>query len=118
MLREIQALRKRGFTALLCLSLLLWSFVSLTDHHPRILETIQDHLEMVEAHGHSHGFAEDLLWVMHGHSHEAADHDHAQVFLLAKVWAHRSVDLSETWHGAISEIAPTARYQIERPPRA
>ncbi|MGI9356184.1 MAG: hypothetical protein ACR2PF_13610 [Rhizobiaceae bacterium] len=59
--------------ALVCLSLVVWSIVPATAHTSTVIETVQDHLEMIAEHGHSHGFEEDLYWAMHGHAHDAAD---------------------------------------------
>ena len=67
--------------AVLCLSLVVWSVLPSFTHAPTVFETIQDHLLMVEDHGHSHWFEEDLYWAMHGHSHDVPDHDHNQAFL-------------------------------------
>ena len=67
---------KGVLAVLMCLALIVWSAVPSFTHSPAIFETIQDQLEMVEDHGHSHGFEEDLYWAMHGHSHDTADHDH------------------------------------------
>jgi len=72
---------RRLFAVLTCVALVVWSVTPSFTHAPAVFETIQDHMEMVENHGHSHGFVEDLHWAMHGHSHDAADHDHNQAFL-------------------------------------
>jgi hypothetical protein len=73
---------KGVLAVLMCLALIVWSAVPSFTHSPAVFETIQGHLEMVEDHGHSHGFEEDLYWAMHGHSHDTADHDHNPAYLL------------------------------------
>ena len=74
-------LGRQAMALLLCLALVVWSVMPASTHTPAVLETIQDHLQMIADHGHSHGFEEDLYWAMHGHSHDVADHDHSQAFL-------------------------------------
>lgn len=66
----------------LCLSMLIWSVQPATSHVPAILDVLGEHAQMIEDHGHSHGLEEDLAWAMHGHSHDAADHDHRSVVLI------------------------------------
>ena len=107
-----------AFAALLCLSLVVWSVMPAATHAPTVFETIQDHLEMIAEHGHSHGFEKDLYWATHGHSHDAADHDHSQAFLsLARgtqlVFAQRNA-----WRLRTSPDGHHHTFRIERPPRA
>lgn len=73
---------------------------------------------MVEEHGHSHGFEEDLYWALHGHSHDVVDHDHSQVLLLTGTGSVLKVDFREDWQGLISTLSPSRQFLIERPPRA
>lgn len=102
---------------MICLSVAVWSILSMATHVPDVLDTLQDHAEMVASHGHSHGLAEDLAWALHGHSHDAMDHDHNQAFLTA---AHDSdpLDLrTDTWrfHAALEMTLRV--FRIDRPPR-
>ncbi len=103
--------------AALCLSLVVWSVTPLFTHAPAVFETIQDHLEMVEDHGHSHGFEEDLYWAMHGHSHDGADHDHNQAFLSNGPGAAPELHTGEAWRGLVSVLGPNRQFRIDRPPR-
>ena len=103
---------------LLCLSLAIWSLVPTFSHAPSVLKTIQDHLEMVEDHGHSHGFEEDLIWALHGHSHDMADHDHNQAFLLIAQNTEANPEPRETWRMMPSATGPSRQFRIDRPPRA
>ena len=118
---SMQPWRKLGQQALavvICLSVAVWSILPMATHVPDVLDTLQDHAEMIATHGHSHGLAEDLAWALHGHSHDAMDHDHNQAFLTA---AQDSVALD---HGADLwrfHPAPDMAYRvfrIDRPPRA
>lgn len=115
---EVRTFARRALTALLCLSLLVWSVLPSTNHAPKLFETIQGHLEMIADHGHSHGFEEDLYWAMHGHSHDVADHDHSQA-VLAPGGASQSTTRYQTiWRLKASPGGPYRRFRIERPPRA
>ena len=107
----------RVFASLTCLALVVWSVTPSFTHAPMVFETIQDHLEMVEEHGHSHGFEEDLYWAVHGHSHDAADHDHNQAFLSASSASEPSPDFGETWVRVASTDGPSRQFRIDRPPR-
>lgn len=93
---------QRGLAALLCLCLVFWSSRPVTSHIPDVLATIQDHAEMIESHGHSHGFEEDLAWALHGHSHDVADHDHSPGLL-------RQAELKAAVHTLCGERPLSAR---------
>jgi len=117
-MRVLATFGRRAFAALLCLSLVVWSAAPAATHAPTVFETIQDHLEMIADHGHSHGFEEDLYWAMHGHSHDAADHDHSQA--LAAL-GDRSLPTSayrDAWRLRASPGGGHHTFRIERPPRA
>ena len=117
MRQAYEHIRKTGI-AFLCLSLIVWSVMPSFTHAPSVFETIQDHMTMVEEHGHSHGFEEDLYWALHGHSHDVVDHDHNQVLLLTGTSSVLKVDFRENWQGLISTLSPSRQFLIERPPRA
>lgn len=57
-------------SALVCLSLVIWSLAPSASHVPYIFEVVAEHTDMIADHGHSHGFEEDLFWALHGHSHD------------------------------------------------
>ncbi len=72
---------------------------------------------MVAEHGHSHGFAEDLLWAMHGHDHDEMDHDHSPLVL--NVAMHDfSVPKYNEWRQPPPKNISSTTFLIERPPRA
>lgn len=104
-------------TIILCLSLAVWSAAPSFAHAPVIIDTLQDHLDMIKDHGHSHGFDEDIFWAMHGHSHDVVDHDHSQAFLVGGNKADPNPDLTTTWRVRLSLDGPTRKFRIERPPR-
>lgn len=108
---------RHAFAALLCLSLVVWSVMPAATHAPTVFETIQDHLEMIADHGHSHGFEEDLYWAMHGHSHETADHDHSQALLEFGDRSGPMFGARDAWRLAASSGGPSGVFRIERPPR-
>ena len=107
---------KLGY-ALLCLSLALWSVLPSFAHTPSLIETVQDHAEMIEDHGHSHGLEEDLIWAMHGHSHDAADHDHGQAFILSLGEPALDPAAKEVRRNLQSYTGPSRQFPIDRPPR-
>ncbi|MCR9215238.1 MAG: hypothetical protein NXI13_16090 [Proteobacteria bacterium] len=117
-MRRFQANGKNGIAVLLCLSLVIWSAIPPVSHMPSVLDTLQEHLEMVEDHGHSHGLEEDLFWALHGHSHDKADHDHSQAFFLLGSESFPTTWYSETWRLKASENGPSPQFRIDRPPRA
>lgn len=104
--------------ALTCLALLFWSITPSFTHAPTVFKTIQDHLEMVKDHGHSHGFEEDVHWAMHGHSHDVADHDHSQAFLVPSQRTTPSLAFGTAWWQMASTDGPSGQFRIDRPPRA
>lgn len=116
-MRPSRTFGRRALVALLCLSLVVWFVTPTTSHIPTVFETIQAHQEMIADHGHSHGFGEDLYWAMHGHSHDAADHDHSQAFLALGDKLAPTFDVRDTWR--LNSSGTTSRiFRIERPPRA
>lgn len=108
---------QRGLAALLCLCFVCWSFLPVRSHIPDALAAIQDHGEIIESHGHSHGFEKDLAWALHGHSHDVADHDHSPVLLVRGAFS-EAPDIPEA---AVSAAGPSWRpgpvFLNKRPPR-
>ena len=117
-MRATQTKVRSIFATVICAALFVWSVMPSFTHSPMIFETIQDHLEMVEDHGHSHGFEEDLFWAMHGHSHDVSDHDHNHAFLLTSQRIEPFAAFSEALIGMVSSSGPSRNFRIDRPPRA
>ena len=104
--------------AVICMSVAVWSILPTVNHVPSVLETLQDHAEMIAAHGHSHGLAEDLSWALHGHSHDAMDHDHNQAFLTVS-HDDRAMDHgADRWRFHPAPDRQSHVFRIDRPPRA
>lgn len=110
------AIIKRMVAAVVCLALLCWSITPSFTHAPTVFETIHDHLKMVQEHGHSHGFEEDLFWALHGH--DVADHDHSQAFLVPSQSTTPSLAFSTAWWQMASTDGPAGQFRIDRPPWA
>jgi len=116
---SMQKLRTFGgttFALLLVGSFLISSVMPGAKHVPLVLEQNQDHQEMVADHGHSHGFIEDLLWAIHGHSHDAVDHDHSPampVFVNSALFPENR----DVWQSGVSKNKTSYAFLIERPPR-
>ena len=73
---------------------------------------------MIAEHGHSHGLEEDLLWAMHGHSHDSVDHDHSQAVVTVPDMGSTPVQIYKTaWRLNAATANPLRVYLIERPPR-
>lgn len=118
MTRTRQTFSVRILTALLCLSLIGWSILPSLSHVPRLAEMLSEHAQMTADHGHSHGFSDDLLWALHGHSHEAIDHDHSQALAVAASGDDAWLTARDAWHLRAGLTGPTRNFRIERPPRA
>ena len=116
-MEALAACGRQALAALLCLSLVVWSVMSTVTHAPAVCETIQDHLEMVEDHGHSHGFEEDLYWALHDHSHDLADHHHNQAYLSKVPRTEPVAEVSELWLRIAAFDGPKRHFRTERPPR-
>lgn len=117
-IRQVYQQWRTGVIAVLCLCLAIWSVIPSVQHTPSLLETVQDHLAMIDDHGHSHGFEDDLLWAMHGHSHDVVDHDHNPAFLFPKPQFLSISDIGETWSGTPTSQRSSPHFRIDRPPRA
>ena len=114
---SVKALGKAAFAALLALSVVMWSVVPATSHTPAILETLQKHAEMIAEHGHTHGLEEELYWAMHGHSHDAADHDHSPAVLFPAPSPEPFSGHRDLWRLPVAADGPHRVFRIERPPR-
>ena len=116
-MRAVQRYTQNAMAALLCLSLIFWSLQPNVGHAPTVIETVQEHLQIIAEHGHTHGFEEDLLWAMHGHSHDGADHDHSQMVIPEPENALSLASLSDDRVFGRVPGGPTKNYGIDRPPR-
>lgn len=102
---------------LACVALTVWTAVPSTAHVPKVIETLQEHAEMVASHGHSHGLEEDIIWAMHGHSHDAADHDHTQAVFTQTHTSNVLFEARAAWRGFPEVHWAPPLYRLERPPR-
>ncbi len=116
-MRAVQRYTQNAMAAFLCLSLIFWSLQPNVGHAPTVIETVQEHLLIIAEHGHTHGFEEDLLWAMHGHSHDGADHDHSQMVIPEPENALSLASLSDDRAFDRVPDGPTKNYGIDRPPR-
>lgn len=107
------------FALILGLAVALWSVAPSSSHAPVVFETIQDHFEMIETHGHAHGsLSEDVYWAMHGHSHDSADHDHSPAVLALVTRETVVPPTRDLWRLRAASAGPSRIFRIERPPRA
>ena len=118
-METLRAIAQAGFALLLALSVALWSVAPAASHAPIVFETIHDHFEMIETHGHAHGsLAEDIYWAMHGHSHDTADHDHSPAVLALAMREMAYPPSRDLRRPQAAETGPTRAFRILRPPRA
>lgn len=108
---------RRLWAVVAVLCLLTWSLAPTVSHVPTVLKTLQEHAQMVETHGHSHGLEEDLIWAMHGHSHDAADHDHSPAALVAAPVFGPARRMSALRYSARDIHWTPPVFRLERPPR-
>jgi hypothetical protein len=113
-----QTFAGRIMAALLCLSLFCWSMLPSVSHVPSTAETLNEHAQMIADHGQSHGFQEDLRWALHGHEHDAVDHDHSPALAVMGASGSLWPAARDTWHLRASQSGPHRIFRIERPPRA
>lgn len=116
--KEIARLVRRLLLSLACVGLIVWTLAPSTAHVPQLVESLEEHAEVIASHGHSHGLEEDLIWAMHGHSHDAADHDHTQVAFSQTQTAHTPFEVRSAWRGMQSGHWFSLLYRLERLPRA
>lgn len=87
-------------------------------HVTSLFETLQEHMVFMAEHGHSHGFEEDLAAALHGHSHDAVEHDHSVAMLNFPPRPQAPTSLGKGDRPppdlAISDFV----FRIDRPPRA
>ena len=100
------------------LSILFWAALPVPPHVTSLFETLQEHRLFMAEHGHAHGFEEDLAAALHGHSHDAVEHDHSVAMLTFPPHPQAPTSLGEGVRpppdAAISDFV----FRIDRPPRA
>ncbi|WP_054463519.1 hypothetical protein [Phaeobacter sp. 11ANDIMAR09] len=116
--KDIVRLLRRMLLSVACFGLIIWTLAPSTAHVPQLVEPLQEHVEMITSHGHSHGLEEEMMWAMHGHSHDAADHDHTQAALFPAQITQTSFDARAAWRGRLSGRWSSLLYRLDRPPRA
>lgn len=57
------------------------------------------------------------MWALHGHSHDAADHDHTQALILTQHAENWTLKAEAARHRAQRILWSTPFYLLERPPR-
>lgn len=108
---------RRIFVASACLALIVWTVAPISSHVPTVIQTLQEHAEMVASHGHSHGLEEDLIWAKHGHSHDVVDHDHSQAVLMPARFARSYGKTNAEWRTTAQKDWSPPHFRLERPPR-
>lgn len=101
----------------LCLAVAAWSLKAPLRHDPGQALIQQSIAEQAAEHGHAHGEAADLLWSQHGHSHDAADHDHNSALTPASNGLALQIPAADRHQAAGPGFAPPPLFAIEHPPR-
>ena len=117
-LKQLLLKTRQTFLSLLCLCVAFWSVVPAIGHGPDFIETLQEHAEMVQDHGHSHGFVEDMLAALHGHDHEAIDHDHSKALAGMATRPRDGLLMASVQQVTLRFEIPNPVFRIDRPPRA
>ena len=68
--------QRRLCSAFICLAIALSALLPMPQHLPAFHEVLEQIELRIAEHGHSHGLAEDLDAALHGHGHEAVEHEH------------------------------------------
>lgn len=115
---SFEASGRRALATLLCLSLVLGFLMPLKAHAVTASDTAWPSLEVQVEHDHPHDLEEAIHRLVHGHHHDAADHEHAQALLGPGNRHHPTPD--DGGHAEDRPLAagPPRAFRIERPPRA
>lgn len=111
-------LGQRLMSVLLCLAISFWSVAPSTAHTPKVIDSFQEQQQLIAEHGHSHSIEIDLLWAMHGHQHDKADHDHHSVAFLRPAGSLMFLAILNDWRMLASGNLSNRIYTLERPPKA
>jgi hypothetical protein len=109
---------RQVLAAVICMSVAVWSVLPTANHVPTVLKTLDEHAQMIASHGHSHGLAEDLAGALHGHSHDAMDHDHSYAVLTVATYDGPMEHGADRWRFHPAPDLPARVFLIDRPPRA
>lgn len=102
---------------MVCCTIAIWAVLPVPPHVPSVIETLQEHAAFIAEHGHSHGFEEDLAAAVHGHGHDAVEHDHA-VATLTVASRPQAIRSGRDLHRPPPTDARSGFvFRIERPPR-
>lgn len=117
-MRPWRSFGRNAFAALLCLSLAIWSVAPAIAHASTLVDTLQEHAQMIADHGHSHGLEEDIAWAAHGHAHDVVDHDHSPAFAVVGDALQVAPRFRDGRRLAAALGDPRRIFRIDRPPRA
>jgi hypothetical protein len=115
--KEIVHLLRRILLSLTLMGLFVWTLAPSNAHVPQLFVSLQEQAGLIESHGHSHGLEEDLIWAVHGHSHDATDHDHTQAAFFQTLTAYAFFETRAIWLGMRSGQWSSLLYRLDRPPR-
>lgn len=103
--------------ALLCLTIAIWCVAPPPLHQPVTTESLLQQADMIADHGHTHGPEENLYHVLHGHSHDVAEHDHSSAIMPSLDMARLTINPIALVRREFPSENPWHVFRIERPPR-
>ena len=104
------------FVGVLCIAVGVWSLAPAVSHTPAIADAAELQAEMLAEHGHDHGFVADVLWAMHGHAHDATDHDHNPATLARGTDTMVRLGVSNRRAIVPTRLTSDRLFRLERPP--
>ncbi len=115
--RQLADWIRHAFIAMMVLCVFAWSVAPSFTHSANYLLSVSERSQIMGDHGHSHGEALDNYWALHGHSHDAVDHDHSSaiLFLVAEAESVVRFRLPDALEPFLDKPDPI--YRLDRPPR-
>ncbi len=109
---------RRICIAILCLTITIWCVAPAPLHQPVTTESLLQQAEMIADHGHTHGPEENLYHVLHGHSHDVAEHDHSIAIMPTLNMAQLTINPIALVRREFPPENPWHVFPFERPPRS
>ena len=117
-MRRGRAAARGALVALLCIAFAGWAAKPDLAQLPKLTAVLEDQARMVAEHGHAHGVEEDIFWALHGHPHDAADHEHGTEILPSVAATPAAPGHGRAGGPRPARDGPMPVFRLERPPRA
>lgn len=115
--RQLTEWIRHAFIAAIVLCVFAWSVAPSFTHSADYMRGLSERSQMLADHGHTHGDELNDYWSLHGHSHDAVDHDHSSAILIlvADTPSLTRFRLPDALEPFVNEPDPI--YRLDRPPR-